>query len=847
MKTGRSRRRRLSVVERLESRMLLSATGFERIELRLDVRDSDDVSLLQSGSRSATVDVGEAIDLEVSYNDLRRFDKDIGAFTVFADIFSPNAGSTLADYLEPIVTETQVLEVSGNFREGTGGNIDFQLDAAGSSTYSSPVASFADDPTGEIANALVALGYSPDQVQVTRLPEELDVTDPPLEFRIRYLGNELANQDLPDLMVDASGVTGATVATQVLEIPALNQDGSVNSDAIPFNIDTRSRTFNNDHYYNLSNSGSFGPDGFDDVGGVGQIEPFGIPGFTEPFDAFSVSVRLTQPVQDLVLQVDPPDTAAAQILLYPGGEGDIVHSSGVLINTVDDPLIAGDDRYGLVVINAGANPDGDDNGDPPVANQPPTANAGQPYEITVGEDLALDASGSSDPDGDDLTFGWDLTGNGEFTDATGESPTLDWDSLVGMGIDGPGEFEVAVEADDGSATDVAMTTLTVDKATPIVEIDWSGGTYNGGPFAADGSVIGFDGAELATPTFTYFVGADTDGTQLAAAPVDAGTYAVQADYAGDANHTAASATATITIEKAIADIVVDGTTMTYDGNPHGATGSATGAAGENLTGQLNLGESFTNAPGGTANWAFAGDNNHHADSGQVAIEIEKAELIVDVDDASWEIATEFPVFTGEISGAVNGESFTAEYSSEADETSTVGTYEITAEVYEDVGKLSNYEVLVSKGTLTVDPAEVDLDIRRQSVNIDSNGALSLVMPGASSNFDLAEVDLDGLSFAGVEITTFNQTLADVDGDGKEDLTLHFRMTDELQDALEDIYKDLVLEDYEDDGDFSRKQLVTLELEGTFGEHDQQFQGSDAVDMFFSGRALREVLNDLDLM
>ena len=58
-------------------------------------------------------------------------------------------------------------------------------------------------------------------------------------------------------------------------------------------------------------------------------------------------------------------------------------------------------------------------------------------------------------------------------------------------------------------------------------------------------------------------------------------------------------------------MTVTGGTFTYDGQEHGATGSATGAAGENLTSLLTLGEKFKNVPGGTANWSFPGDTNHN--------------------------------------------------------------------------------------------------------------------------------------------------------------------------------------------------------------------------------------------
>jgi hypothetical protein len=68
----------------------------------------------------------------------------------------------------------------------------------------------------------------------------------------------------------------------------------------------------------------------------------------------------------------------------------------------------------------------------------------------------------------------------------------------------------------------------------------------------------------------------------------------------------------------------------YDGAAHGATGSAAGVNSEDLSGLLSLGSSFTNVPGGTANWSFAGNGNYNAQSGSVAITINKANATISV-------------------------------------------------------------------------------------------------------------------------------------------------------------------------------------------------------------------------
>ncbi len=85
------------------------------------------------------------------------------------------------------------------------------------------------------------------------------------------------------------------------------------------------------------------------------------------------------------------------------------------------------------------------------------------------------------------------------------------------------------------------------------------------------------------------------------------------------------ATTTADIDQATATVSVSGYSGTYDGAAHGATGSATGVNGEDLSAGLDLGASFTNAPGGTATWSFS-HGNYLAESGSVAIVLAKATI-----------------------------------------------------------------------------------------------------------------------------------------------------------------------------------------------------------------------------
>jgi hypothetical protein len=116
-------------------------------------------------------------------------------------------------------------------------------------------------------------------------------------------------------------------------------------------------------------------------------------------------------------------------------------------------------------------------------NGPPTAVIGGPYAIAEGSALVLDASASSDPDGDPLTFTWDLNGDGNFTDGSGAKLALSWAQLQALGInDGPMGYPIAVRVDDGHGhAVVASTNLQVANTSPTASLSNSGPVLAGNP------------------------------------------------------------------------------------------------------------------------------------------------------------------------------------------------------------------------------------------------------------------------------------------------------------------------------------------------------------------------------
>jgi len=115
-------------------------------------------------------------------------------------------------------------------------------------------------------------------------------------------------------------------------------------------------------------------------------------------------------------------------------------------------------------------------------NPQPVADANGPYVTNEGTDVPLDGTGSSDPQGDPLTYEWDLDNDGAFDDATGPTPTFD---MVGQ----DGVFTIRLRVTDpGGAFDVDETTVTVNNVAPSVSLASDAPKDEGSPVTVSGTV-----------------------------------------------------------------------------------------------------------------------------------------------------------------------------------------------------------------------------------------------------------------------------------------------------------------------------------------------------------------------
>ncbi|MDH3646054.1 MAG: PKD domain-containing protein [Gammaproteobacteria bacterium] len=171
----------------------------------------------------------------------------------------------------------------------------------------------------------------------------------------------------------------------------------------------------------------------------------------------------------------------------------------------------------------------------------PTADPNGPYAAQVGESITFDGSGSSDPDGNIVTYAWDF-GDGTAM-GTGVMPTHAYSAA--------GTYDVTLTVTDSDGlTDTASTTATISQVQPLPPISDPNGPYTG----TVGSPVSFDGSGSSDPdgnivSYAWDFG---DGTAMGMGAAPTHTYGAADTYTvtltvtdNDGLSNTASTTATI--------------------------------------------------------------------------------------------------------------------------------------------------------------------------------------------------------------------------------------------------------------------------------------------------------------
>jgi hypothetical protein len=153
----------------------------------------------------------------------------------------------------------------------------------------------------------------------------------------------------------------------------------------------------------------------------------------------------------------------------------------------------------------------------------PVADAGSPYTVNEGSTVVLDGSAASDPNGDELTFEWDLDNDGTF-ETSGSSPTF-------AGIDGPSQHTVVMRVTGLGGSNQTSTTVSVINVAPTVNAGADATANEGAAFSQSGSFAD-PGADTWTATVDY-----GDGSGVQALALSGKTFTLNHVYADNGVYT----------------------------------------------------------------------------------------------------------------------------------------------------------------------------------------------------------------------------------------------------------------------------------------------------------------------
>jgi hypothetical protein len=187
----------------------------------------------------------------------------------------------------------------------------------------------------------------------------------------------------------------------------------------------------------------------------------------------------------------------------------------------------------------------------------------------------------------------------------GTTLTLNIPATVPAGL-----YSFSVSLSDGTNLASSTANLFVDKADAIIVVSPYNVPYNGNPHTSAATA---SGVEMPATDLSSLLNLTTT------VHTNAGTYADEWTFVGDNNYKSASGTVKNVINKADATLNIVGYTGIYDGNPHQASGTASGVKNEDLSSLLSFGAGITEVPGGNATYSFSGNGNYNAASGTVPI------------------------------------------------------------------------------------------------------------------------------------------------------------------------------------------------------------------------------------
>jgi hypothetical protein len=303
------------------------------------------------------------------------------------------------------------------------------------------------------------------------------------------------------------------------------------------------------------------------------------------------------------------------------------------------------------------------------------------------------------------------------------------------------------------AITVVPGTLTITQATGVLTIAANNASraYGAANPAFTGTVTG--GLNGDTFTITFATTATTTSAVGSYAIVPTVSGAALSNYA-----TVVTTNGTLTVTPATLTVTVAGASRAYGAaNPTFSGTIGGGINGDSFTVTYSSTATVTSPVGSypiTATVAGADIANYTVTVVPGTLTVTPAALTVTVASASRVYGAANPAFTGTVTGALNGDTFTTAYSTAATVTSPVGTYPITATVSGPAA--ANYAVTVVPGTLTITQAVVPLTVTANNASRvygAANPAFTSTVTGAL-NGDTFTITYTTTATAGSPIGTY---------------------------------------------------------------------------------------------
>ena len=202
-----------------------------------------------------------------------------------------------------------------------------------------------------------------------------------------------------------------------------------------------------------------------EVSTSGELDQFSFEGSTGDLFTFEVisriiDYRVMDVLNPMITVIDPDDMDIDYYGTTPASNDDEFETDDSIII---DLVLPKDGTYTIEV--EASDPPGTDTGQYEllgyrfIANAPPICDANGPYVTECGFNVTLDGSGSSDPDGDLITFSW--TGPFSPSPTAGPTPTVQFPGPTG-------DKDVTLQVDDGIATESCTASVIVQDTTPPV-------------------------------------------------------------------------------------------------------------------------------------------------------------------------------------------------------------------------------------------------------------------------------------------------------------------------------------------------------------------------------------------